>query len=135
MSSPRPLPALTVNNRAFWTGGEHGELLIHRCGQCRYYVHPPVHYCPNCESRDVEPEAVSGRATVASFTVNHQRWEPGLEVPYVMALVELDEQPDVRLVTNIVNCDPAEVSVGMAVRVTFEAAENVWIPLFEPVTG
>jgi hypothetical protein len=80
----------------------------------------------------VDPEAVSGRATVASFTVNHQVWEPGLEVPYVMALVELDEQADVRLVTNIVNCDPGAVRIGLPVRVTFEASEGVWIPLFEP---
>ena len=71
--SPRPLPVLTVTNRAFWTGGERGELLVYRCQDCGYYVHPPVRYCPKCESRDVDPEPVSGRGSVASFTVNHQR--------------------------------------------------------------
>jgi uncharacterized OB-fold protein len=78
------------------------------------------------------PEPVSGRATVASFTVNHQVWEADLDVPYVLALVELEEQPDVRLVTNIVHCDPEEVRIGMAVRVLFEECEDVWVPLFEP---
>jgi uncharacterized OB-fold protein len=133
MSSRRPLPALTVDNRAYWTGGGRGELLIYCCQQCRYFVHPPAPYCPRCESRNVQPEPVSGRAHVASFTINHQRWEPELEVPYVMALVELDDQPDVRLVTNIVGCDPADVRIGMPVTVTFEEAEDVWIPLFEPI--
>jgi uncharacterized protein len=69
---------------------------------------------------------------VASFTVNHQRWEPDLEVPYVMALVELEEQPDVRLVTNVVDCRPEFVRIGMPVTVTFEEAGDVWIPLFVP---
>jgi uncharacterized OB-fold protein len=75
---------------------------------------------------------VSGRATVASFTVNHQVWEPGLDVPYVLALVELEEQPDVRLVTNIVQCSPDDVWIGMPVRVLFEQCEDVWVPLFGP---
>jgi uncharacterized OB-fold protein len=133
MTSQRPLPALTVNNAAFWTGGQRGELSIYRCQECRYYVHPPVRFCPRCESRDVQPEAVSGRGTVASFTVNHQKWEPDLEVPYVMALIELDEQADVRLVTNIVHCPPDEVRIGLPVQVLFEARDDVWIPLWEPV--
>jgi uncharacterized OB-fold protein len=132
VTSTRPLPALTVSNTAFWTGGERDELCIYRCQDCGYYVHPPVRFCPQCEGRNVEPEAVSGRGTVASFTVNHQKWEPELEVPYVMALVELDEQADVRLVTNVVHCPPEAVHIGMAVRVLFEARDDVWIPLFEP---
>jgi uncharacterized protein len=77
---------------------------------------------------------VTGRATIASFTVNHQKWEPEIEVPYVLALVELDEQPDVRLATNIVNCSVDAVRIGMRVRVIFEQHEDVWVPLFEPVS-
>jgi uncharacterized protein len=123
---------ITRSTEAFWTGGASGHLLIHRCQACGYRVHPPVHFCPACEGRDVEPQPVSGRATVASFTVNHQRWEPDLEVPYVMALVELDEQPDVRLATNIVNCAIDDVHIGMRVQVLFEQHEEVWVPLFEP---
>ena len=133
MSARRPLPALTVDNRAFWTGGGRGELSIYRCRDCRYWVHPPVRFCPQCESRQVEPEAASGRGTVASFTVNHQKWEPDLAVPYVMALVELEEQPDVRLVANVVNCPTGSVHIGMPVQVCFEEHGDVWVPLFEPV--
>ncbi len=135
MDGARPLPVLTSATTAFWTGGERGELLIHRCRACGYWIHPPVGFCPACEGRHVGPEAVSGLATVASFTVNYQQWEPDLEVPYVLALVELDEQPDVRLATNIVSCSVDAVRVGMRVQVVFQHCEDVWVPLFEPADG
>jgi hypothetical protein len=133
--SKRPLPVLTSSTGAFWTGGRHGELLIHRCRGCAYWVHPPAGFCPRCEGRAIIPEAVSGRATVASLTINYQRWEPDMEVPYVLALVELEEQADVRLATNIVNCLPETVRIGMPVEVLFEQNEDVWVPLFQPRTG
>jgi uncharacterized OB-fold protein len=76
--------------------------------------------------------AVSGKGRVATYTINHKQWVPDLPVPYVLALVELAEQSDVRLPTNIVNCAPESVYIGMPVRVLFEQAEDLWIPLFEP---
>jgi uncharacterized OB-fold protein len=76
---------------------------------------------------------VSGRATVHAFTVNHQQWIPGSE-PYVVGLVAIAEQPDVRLMTNLVGCDPDDDLVGREVEVVFEAAEDVFLPLFRPVT-
>jgi uncharacterized OB-fold protein len=82
----------------------------------------------------VAPEAVSGRARLATYTVNHQPWYPGLDPPYVIAIVEIEEQPDVRLMTNIVNCEVDRVEIGMRVSVTFEEHEDVWIPLFEPAS-
>ncbi|MDP3676304.1 MAG: OB-fold domain-containing protein [Novosphingobium sp.] len=133
-SAPRRvLPLIDGDNRTFWTGGEHGRLTIYRCGECGYYVHPPVPFCPKCESRKVAPEPVSGRARVFSFTVNHKAWLPGLEEPYVLALVTLAEQDDVRLVTNIVGCPPDGVTFDMEVEVVFEPAEDLWVPLFRPV--
>ena len=88
--------------------------------------------CPTCHSRDVTPEAVSGKATVASFTVNHVPWVPNLPVPYVFAAVELEEQPGLRLSTEIINIDPEAVSIGMPVQVVFEQQEEIYLPLFEP---
>ncbi len=132
---PRPLPALNDDNRAYWTGGEQGQLLINRCADCRSFVHPPVPFCPECESRNVGPEPVSGRGTVTTYTINHKQWLPGLPVPYVLALVELDEDPAVRLPTNIVGIDPQLVTIGMPVEVLFEQVEEVFVPLFRPVEG
>ena len=132
----RILPELSDRSRHFWTGGEMGELRILRCQDCGYYLHPPASICPKDRSSNVAPEAVSGRGTVATFTINHQRWMPDLEVPYVIALISLPEQPELRLTTNLVNCDPADVHTGMAVQVLFEHRSDdqgeMWIPLFEP---
>jgi hypothetical protein len=134
MSKPfRVLPQLNAMNRHFWTGGERGELCLLRCRACKHWIHPPAPICPVCLSREVGAEATSGRARVATFTVNHQPWIPGFEPPYVIAIVELEEQPGLRLTTNVVGCAPSEVRIGMPVRAVFEQHQEVWIPLFEPV--
>jgi uncharacterized OB-fold protein len=129
----RPLPAPSEDSDAFWTGGAHGELRIHRCRACRHFFHPPAPVCFRCRSTDVGPEPVSGRATVAAFSINVQQWLPGFDPPYVVAIVELDEEPDVRLTTNVVGCPVDEVRIGMDVIVEFEEWDDVWIPVFRPM--
>src|SRR5690606_42089118 len=99
-------------NRPYWTSGANGRLRIYRGQDSAYYVHPPVRFCPKCESRKVEPEAISCRATVTSFTIYKKQWVPGLKVPYVLAMVTIAEQDDVQLVTNIVGCEPEAVTMG-----------------------
>jgi hypothetical protein len=132
----RILPKLTDRNRFFWTGGAEDELRFLRCGDCGYYLHPPQPVCPACHSKNLAPEAVSGRATLATYSINHQPWMPGPELPYVVAIVEIVEQPSVRLTTNLVNCPHDEIRIGMPVRVTFEhhadPEGDVYLPLFEP---
>jgi uncharacterized protein len=129
----RILPRLTDRNRDFWTGGADGELRFWRCQDCHLYIHPPQPICPRDLSKNM---AVSGRATLATYSVNHQAWMPGPDLPYVVAIVEIVEQPSLRLTTNLVNCPPDDIVIGMPVRVTFErhadAAGDVYIPLFEP---
>ena len=75
---------------------------------------------------------VSGRGVVAGFTVNHQQWLADFPPPYVIAVVALEEDDGVRLTTNIVGCPADDVRIGMAVRVLFEKAGDVYLPLFEP---
>jgi hypothetical protein len=104
---------------------------ILRCRDCRRYLHPPLPRCPACGG-GVAPEPVSGRARVASFTVNHQPWRPGLAVPYVFAAVELVEQAELYVLTNIVGCPPDAVTIGMPVAVRFERQDDVYLPLFAP---
>lgn len=128
-----PLPVLTPENQPFWTGGKDGKLLIMRCPHCLKLHHPPAPTCPYCLCEGVAPEAVSGLARVASFTINHQKWLPDMTVPFVIGLVELEEQPDVRITTNIVNQPLDAVMIGQQVKVLFEQHEDVWLPLFEPV--
>jgi uncharacterized OB-fold protein len=128
---PRTIPDLTDDNRAFWTGGAQGELLIHRCGACGTWAEPPGPACAACGG-PLSPQPVSGRGTVLAFTVNHQAWNPDVPLPYVVALVQLDEQDDLRVPTNIVGCEPEVVVTGMAVQVLFERHGDAFVPLFEP---
>ncbi|MBP2369783.1 MAG: hypothetical protein JWP64_4702 [Pseudonocardia sp.] len=131
----RMLPEVTADSAAFWTGGADGELRIHRCHACSRWFHPPAPACFRCRSRDVAPEAVSGRATLASYTLNHHPWfGEAFPVPYVVGLVELAEEPDTRLTTQIVDCDPADVRIGMDVEVDFEHHDDVWVPVFRPTS-
>ena len=132
MNAPaRPLPALTPETEFFWTSGADGRLRFLRCGDCGYYVHPPTPVCPRCTSRRLTPDPVSGHGTVVTHTVNHQPWGL-LPVPYVIAIVELDEQPGLRLTTNLVGIEPDAVRRGLCVDVCFEHLEDVYLPLFQP---
>ena len=128
-----PLPALEPESERFWRACREGRLEISRCAACGWYAHPPRPVCPRCHGREMTWQPVSGRATVVSYTVNHQRWMPGVEVPYTIGLVELVEQADLRLTTNIVGCAPEAVKIGLPVRVTFQpASDEIALPLFEP---
>jgi uncharacterized OB-fold protein len=131
----RILPAINERNEGFWTSGRDGVLRFQRCQDCGYYLHPPGVVCPECWSKNIEYEPVSGRATVVTFTINHQPWMPVPELPFVLAIVGIEEQDGLRLTTNIVNCPVDDVYIGMPVTVRFEAHadEDVWIPLFEPL--
>jgi uncharacterized OB-fold protein len=133
VSSRRTLPEITPETAHFWTSGRRGALEILHCTRCDYWVHPPGPVCPACFG-DIEPRPVSGDATVHSYTVNHHAWTPELEVPYVVAIVELPEQEGLRLITNIVDCPPEQVRIGMPVRVVFERVEDVHLPLFRRVS-
>jgi uncharacterized OB-fold protein len=128
----RVLPLVTPQNEHFWRGGERGELRFLRCGACRTWVHPPSPVCPACYARELAPEAVSGRATVLTCTWNHQPWVPSPDHPYPIAIVEIEEQPGLRLMTNILHVTPETPLIGMPVQVVFEQHDDVWIPLFEP---
>lgn len=130
---PRVLPTTEGPTGFFWTSGADGRLRFLRCSSCSTLIHPPAPVCPSCFGREAAPDVVSGRATVHSFTVNHQPWD-GVGDRYVIAIVSIDEQPDVRLVTNLVGIDPDDVRIGMPVEVTFEDHDPVFLPLFRPAS-
>lgn len=124
------LPDLDEHNSAFWQGGAHGRLLIYRCTDCRRWVYPPVPYCAECGSRYVGPEAVSGLGTLYTYTVNAFPWVEADDWQRVIALVELDEQPGLRILTNLVGSP--EPRCGDRLEVEFRPAGDVYLPVFHP---
>jgi len=131
--SARALPRLDADNRPFWTGGAQGELRILQCQDCRSFIHPPRPVCRKCLSEQLKPVTVAGTGVIDTYTVNHQRWHPALEVPYVIARVALDGAPGVILTTNIIGCPAEAVEIGDRVCVKFEQHGDVYLPLFERI--
>jgi acetyl-CoA acetyltransferase/uncharacterized OB-fold protein len=132
VTARRVLPQPTLASAGFWSSGADGVLRIEHCADCGRWFHPPMPTCPSCHGTSVALEPVSGRATVVAVTVNHQQWLPGFPPPYAIVIVALDEDDRARLTTNVVGCAPDDVRIGQRVRVRFEQAEEVWLPLFEP---
>ena len=126
----RVLPELTPENTPFWTGGANNQLLIMHCNACDASIHPPSLLCPVCLSREVAPRIAKGTGTIYAFTVNHQKWMPDMTVPFVIAVVDLDGEPGVRVTAELVDADPAGVAIGQPVTVQFINEQDVWIPQF-----
>lgn len=128
----RTLPAPDAETAWFWAAGAHGKLLIQHCDVCGHWQHPPLPRCPVCHADAMVPKPVSGQGQVKTFTVNYQRWQPGLDAPYVFAAIELVEQAELYVFSSIVS--PVEsVHAGMAVSVCFEQHGDLWLPLFRPL--
>ena len=132
--APRKLPVIDALSGFFWISGADGHLRIQRCGACGHWQHPPLPRCPRCHSAEIAPQVVSGRGRVTSFTVNRQVWVAGLEQPFLFSVVELIEQPELYVFTNLL-CQPEAARIGLPVAVTFEAREDVWVPLFRPLAA
>ncbi|WP_141579059.1 Zn-ribbon domain-containing OB-fold protein [Actinomadura sp. WMMA1423] len=130
----RPVPVPTPATRPFWDGAKAGELRLQRCGDCAEHVFYPRGGCPSCGSPRLEWTTASGRARLSSYVINHVP-APGFadEVPYVIAIVELDEGP--RMVTNLVNVppDPRALPLDLRLEVVFEPRGDQALPLFQPV--
>ena len=129
----KPLPAISGETKPFWDAARRGDLMIQRCGDCNEYQWYPRGFCSNCWSPNIKNVRSSGRGSIWTYTVTYQNRTPGFneDVPYILALVELEE--GVKLFSNIVECNLRDVSIGMAVEVTFvPATPQVHVPMFKP---
>jgi uncharacterized OB-fold protein len=118
----RLAPAISPDTEFFWKGLRDHKLLIQRCSGCGALRHPPRPMCPQCRSLDWEAVESSGRGTVYSYVMPHEPRFPFFDYPFIVVLVELAE--GVRVVSNLIGIDPADVTVGMRVEVCYEAFDN-----------
>lgn len=133
-----PLPAITDDTRPFWDACRRRELVVQRCTACEAPRHPPSPVCWRCRSFAHAWIPVSGQGTLFSYAVVHRAFLPGLEghVPYTLAVVALDDVPGIRLVSNLVDAEPAELRVGLPVEVLFEdVSPEVTVPRFRVHRG
>jgi uncharacterized protein len=129
----KPLPQVTPEMKPFWDAARRHELVVQRCTGCGTHRFPARDICSRCLSRDAAWTPVSGRGSVFSWAIMHQVYHPGFaaEVPYAVVVIELDE--GARLVSNLVDCPPADIRAGMPVEVVFDdVAPDVSLPKLRP---
>lgn len=130
-ASTVPLPLPTAISAPFWAGCQREELLVQRCRDCGAFVHIPEPCCSRCTSFALEWVRSSGRGIVYSYSVVWRPQQPAFAVPYVAAIVELEE--GWKTLTNIIECAPADVCVGLAVEVSFRRmSDEITLPYFRP---
>lgn len=121
-------PLVSHDTEFFWEGTKLGELRIQRLpdGSLR---HPPIPALWKDKSEQTDYLVASGRGTVFSYVVHHAPKVPGRQLPFVVALVELDE--GVRMLGELRGIDPAEVTVGLPVEVGFEQLAEATLPYWK----
>lgn len=130
--SGKLVPEINDVTRLYWEGTAQGELRLRTCLTCHARFRFNHAWCPECGSVELGFEKTAGKGTVTNYTIIHvPPYEAyATEVPYALALVELDE--NVRMMANIVDCDLAEVGIGLRVEVIFEDRGGVSLPQFRP---
>lgn len=117
MTKPKLLPPIPVpdpDSAPFWEGLRNGKMMLCRCDDTGNWIHPPLERS-RFTGGPVHFEEVSGDGVIYSYTVVHQPLVPGRIPPYVIAIIELAEQPGLRI-NAIVDAHPAEVRIGQPVR-------------------
>ena len=134
MTTDRP-PRLQPNHftEPFWEACRRGVLEAALCKGCGHLFMPLGPVCPKCWSNELSAQALSGYGEVLSFTVYRQSYHPDFPVPYVIALIALEEGP--RLISNVIGCTPEAVAIGVRVKVRFEPRGEFILPLFAPANG
>ena len=127
------LPTIEPETQPFWDGAAAEKLVIQRCETCGGWQHYPRPFCKTCWSEDVAWAEASGDGTLYTYSIVRRNDLPPFDdrVPYVAAIVELAEGP--RMVSEVVDCELDDVSIDMALRVTFrDLTEGLKLPVFRP---
>jgi hypothetical protein len=130
----RALPAPDNASRHYWQSAADGKLVVQRCTTCREFQFYPRALCVSCAG-ETEWVDASGRGTLYTYTIIRQNRSPAFAAlsPYAVGMVELEE--GVRMMSNIVDCDVEQLSIGMALEVVLvKAADDVGLPFWRPVT-
>jgi uncharacterized protein len=127
----RPAPVVTEDNRLYWDAAREGRLVAQRCGGCSRLRHPPRPMCPHCHSLQFDVIDLAGDGVVYSYAILHHPRNPAFEYPVVAALIDLVE--GVRVLSNLVEIDPGDVAIGIAVTVDFQPTRDGGaVPVFKP---
>lgn len=130
---PRPVPNLNPDTERFWAEATDETFVLNKCADCGFVFYYPRPVCPDCDSMAIDWMDASGEGVVYSYSVQESvaGW-PSEHLPLVVAYVELAEGP--RIISNLIECDPTDVSIGLPVTVRFIPTnrDDVAVPVFAP---
>jgi uncharacterized OB-fold protein len=125
-----PLPNPTELTAPHWEATRNGELRVQRC-ENGHYVFIPLPACNYCYSRKLEWAPTSGKGTLYSMTIVHRPQTPAFQVPYVVAIVQMEE--GWYMMSNVVDAELEDVKIGMPLQVTFhKMSDEITLPYFRP---
>jgi uncharacterized OB-fold protein len=129
---PQPLAdAITL---PWWQAASEHRLVVQRCTACEHLRHPPAPLCPECRSAESDLQEVSGRGEVYTYTVVHRPIAAEQELPFVIAVIALEDAGGIRMISNLVDVNPEELEIGMPVELVWEdMSADLAIPRFRPV--
>ncbi|HXQ60260.1 MAG TPA: Zn-ribbon domain-containing OB-fold protein, partial [Acidimicrobiales bacterium] len=133
-----PVPGVNAETNGWWEAAARHRLVVQRCTACDQTRHPPGPICPRCRSTASQWSDLPGTGSVFTYTVVRQAFIPSLadHLPYIVIAVELDQGGGARMVSNLIDIDPFDVSIGMRVDVVWEdMGPQLAVPRFRPATG
>jgi uncharacterized OB-fold protein len=131
-----PPPLADATTLPWWQAAAEHRLVVQRCAGCGHTRLPPAPVCPGCRSADAYWKQVSGRGEVYTYTVVHRPIAAGQRLPFVIAVIALEDAGGVRILSNLVDVSPDEVAVGLPVEVVWEdMSAELAIPRFRPRRG
>jgi uncharacterized protein len=131
----RPIPQPDETTRFFWEAAARHQLVLQQCMACGRLQYPPDVACICCQYQGFKLVEVSGRGTLYSFASVDRTFHAAFvaHVPYVVGLIELAEQPGLRIFANVVEAAAEQLSIGTPMEVTFEEREGTTLPQFRPL--
>jgi uncharacterized OB-fold protein len=129
----KPIPVPSAEAQPYWDGLRDRKLLMPRCDACGKYWFPPSLLCPHCNATKWTWASTSGHGRIFSYVVYHRVYHPGFadEVPYAVAVIELDEGP--RMISNVIGIAPDKLTCDMRVEVVYQTiTETITLPKFKP---
>jgi uncharacterized OB-fold protein len=128
-------PAADERTQPFWDAAKNEQLVAPKCSACGTFRMPPARFCPHCLSMELEYVPLPGTGTVFTSIVVHEPLTADAEghVPYVSAAIDADGAPGMRFISNVVDCDPDAVQIGMKVKVVWHrVSDTLTLPLWTP---
>jgi hypothetical protein len=131
-----PPPLADATTVPFWEAAAEHRLVVQRCSDCEHTRHPPAPLCPECRSFESDWKELSGRGEVYTYTTVHRPIAADQQLPFVIAIIALEDSGGLRMMSNLVDVSPEDVEIGMPVELVWEdMSDELAIPRFRPRGG